>query len=276
VLRFLLLQQYDLPAPAGEAGLLLRLGALLIPLFLVSNFIPKFIPKAHAQDPHAAPKPWKLVWSDEFDGDKLDQTKWRVEDAALVKNNEKQYYTPEDVYLKEGKLILRSQKRPMGGREYTSGLVDTRDRFTQKYGRVEVCAKLPKGQGIWPAHWMMANDEKKWPPEIDITEMMGDDPRVVYFSVHWKAFGQHDYDTVKLEDADYSADFHVFAMEWEPKKITWFVDGIARHTQTRHIPNIPMRIIFNTAVGGYWPGYPDETTQFPVYHEIDYVRVYSL
>lgn len=217
---------------------------------------------------------WILIWNDEFNDDVVDPTKWRIEDAALIKNNEQQYYTPEDVYLQDGNLVLRSQERFMGGRDYTSGLVETKGLFTLTYGRVEVRAQLPRGKGIWPAHWMM-NAVGTWPPEIDIMEMLGHRPTRIHMTNHFGVHPRNSRHGGHFDGPDYSKDFHTFAVEWTPDEIKWFIDGEERYTTQKHVHDVPFYLILNTAVGGNWPGYPDETTVFPQYHYIDYVRVYK-
>lgn len=218
---------------------------------------------------------WYLIFNDEFDGNELDLSKWRVEDAALVKNNELQYYTPDDVYLRDGVLVLRSQKRPMGGREYTSGLVETIGKFSFQYGRVEVRAKLPGTKGLWPAHWMMP-ETKRWPPEIDIMELVGHRPNTIHMTNHYGVWPNNRYETrVYTGPDDYTKDFHTFAIEWESDEIRWYIDGIERFSTEKNIPKEPFYVILNTAVGGNMPRNPDDTTVFPQYHAIDYVRVYG-
>ena len=216
---------------------------------------------------------WELVWSDEFDGPTVDRAKWYVENAALDKNNEGQYYDPEEVFTRDGTLVLRSRKRTKGDRLFTSGLVETKGTFSQTYGWFEVRAKLPKGQGIWPAHWMMPADNS-WPPEIDIMELIGHDPTTIHMTHHYGKWPDTRLAGNSFTGPDFSQDFHVFSVQWEPDAIRWYVDSQERSVQTENIPDVPMRIILNTAVGGDWPGYPDETTIFPQEHVIDYVRVY--
>ncbi|OQW96640.1 MAG: hypothetical protein BWK77_04070 [Verrucomicrobia bacterium A1] len=217
---------------------------------------------------------WVLVWQDEFDGPAVDTTKWRVEDAALVKNNERQYYAPDEVYIENGHLVLRSRKRTQGDREYTSGLVETKGKFAQAFGRFEIRAKLPRSQGIWPAHWLLPEDGS-WPPEIDIMECVGSQPDLVTMSLHmgeWPALESQSGDFI---GPDFSQDFHVFALEWAPGELRWTVDDVERFFTTDNVPQVPMYLILNTAVGGDMPGEPDETTALPQVHQIDYVRIYA-
>ncbi len=250
-----------------------RVQRLLVPVMILCCL--SFSDAVKADVPKELAGGWRLVWHDEFDGNKLDSSKWVAEDAALEKNNEGEYYTPEDVSVHDGFLTLRSEKRDMGGRHYTSGLVETRGKFARVYGRFEIRAKLPKGQGIWPAHWLMPDDDS-WPPEIDIMELIGHYPNRIYMTNHFtSAEGGPTWHGDSFTGSDFSKDFHVFAVEWEPDEIRWYIDGVERFSTKENIPNVPMRIILNTAVGGDWPGYPTKKTVFPQFHDIDYVRVYA-
>jgi beta-glucanase (GH16 family) len=238
---------------------------------------------------------WDLIWGDEFDEATVDATKWRVEDIHQIKNNELQYYAPDDVYQTtvDGRsvLTLRSQQRVISGFDnqggfgtwnYSSGLVDTKERFATVYGRIEIGAQLPSDKGMWPAHWGLASDGG-WPPEIDIMEAIGQIPNVVHMSHHWGPLGPNweppweigQTVTGTFNGPDFTAGFHEFAIEWQPGQIDWFIDGILRQSSTNaNVPNVPFHWIFNTAVGGDWPGPPDGSTTFPQHHYIDYVRVY--
>ena len=135
-------------------------------------------------------------------------------------------------------------------------------------------AKLPKGKGIWPAHWMLPED-RRWPPEIDIMEMLGHKPNRILMTVHHRQLDKPVHSGFSYVGPDFSADFHTFALEWEPDRLAWFIDGKRRHFSPLYSPDTPFFLILNTAVGGILPGNPDETTQFPVYHTIDYVRVWK-
>lgn len=252
-----------------------------------------------AAEKSAATK-WKLVWSDEFNGKKLDSKKWNVLLREDSKHNELQYYLPDEAYVEKGSLRLRSQVRDYGARHYTSGRVDTSGKFSPTYGRFEIRARLPGGKGLWPAHWLypqnrdwereyimtqavtngnerMIPEYRPWYTEIDIMEFLGHEPKVVYGTLHYYTFaGQKRTSSGTWRgDVDYTKDFHVYALEWEPDAIRWYLDDKLIHTSTNGVPHTPHYLILNTAVGGAWPGNPDDTTSFPQYHDIDYVRVYQ-
>ncbi|NLE59884.1 MAG: glycoside hydrolase family 16 protein [Planctomycetes bacterium] len=243
---------------------------------------------------------WKLVWSDEFNGTELSTKKWNVLIREQSKHNERQYYVPDEAYIENGCLRLRSRVRDYGSQHYTSGRVDTSGKFAPVYGRFEIRARLPRGKGMWPAHWLypqnrnwpmeqlMADavaggkerqipEERPWYTEIDIMESLGHETNIVYGTLHCHAFdGQKRTDSGTWRgDTDYTKGFHVYALEWEPDVIRWFVDDKLIHSTSLGIPHAPHYLILNTAVGGAWPGDPDATTVFPQYHDVDYVRVYQ-
>jgi beta-glucanase (GH16 family) len=243
---------------------------------------------------------WKLVWRDEFNAKKIDARKWNVLLRENSKHNELQYYLPDDVYIANGCLRLRSRVRDFGSQHYASGRVDTSGKFAPVYGRFEIRARLPTGKGLWPAHWLypqnrdwkmeyvmaeavangkerMIPEDRPWYSEIDIMEFLGHEPKIVYGTLHYYTFdGQKKTSSVTWKGiTDYSKDFHVYALEWEPDAIRWFIDGQMIHATTNGIPHTPHYLILNTAVGGAWPGNPDATTTFPQFHDIDYVRVYQ-
>ncbi|RJP62471.1 MAG: glycoside hydrolase family 16 protein [Ignavibacteriales bacterium] len=243
---------------------------------------------------------WKLIWSDEFSGKQPDTAKWNILIRETSKHKELQYYVPDEVFIEKGMLRIRSQVRNYGSKEYTSGRLDTKGKFTPVYGRFEIRAKLPAGKGLWPAHWLypqnrdwqmerlmadaIANgneslipEERPWYSEIDIMEFLGHDPTTVYGTLHYYTFdGQKKTASgTKSGKVDYSKDFHVYTLEWEPDSIKWYIDDELIYTTTDGIPHTPHYLILNTAVGGNWPGNPDSTTIFPQFHDIDYVRVYK-
>ena len=253
-----------------------------------------------ADDTPATLKGWKLVWHDEFNARKLDPRKWNILIRETSKHNELQYYVPDEAYIENGCLRLRSRVRNYGSKAFTSGRVDTSGKFAPTYGRFEIRARLPGGKGLWPAHWLypqnrnwqmehiMAEtvasgmersipEERPWYSEIDIMEYLGHETNVLYGTLHYCTFdGQKKSSSGTWRGlCDYSQDFHVYALEWEPDQMRWYIDGELLHSTTNGIPHAPHYLILNTAVGGAWPGNPDATTRFPQYHDIDYLRVYQ-
>lgn len=163
----------------------------------------------------------------------------------------------------------------LGGYQYTSGLITTQQSFQQTYGYFEMSAKLPQGQGFWPAFWLLPAGG--WgPPEIDVMEMLGNNPSTIYTTAHSTASGQLQSASFASNVADTSAGFHRYGVDWEPDQITWYFDGqrIAQ-TATPADMHSPMYMLANLAVGGNWPGSPDATTAFPANMQIDYIRAYA-
>ncbi|MFH1213876.1 MAG: glycoside hydrolase family 16 protein, partial [Candidatus Neomarinimicrobiota bacterium] len=187
---------------------------------------------------------WKLVWQDEFNGQSVDSAKWNILLREQSKHAELQYYVPDEVYIENGCLRIRSRGRDYGTKHYTSGRLDTKDKFVPVYGRFEIRAKLPGGQGLWPAHWLypqnrdwrmerlmedavekglerLIPEERPWYTEIDIVEFLGHERNIVYGTLHYCSYdGQRRSSSGTWRgECDYSADFHVYAMEWEPDSI---------------------------------------------------------
>jgi beta-glucanase (GH16 family) len=222
---------------------------------------------------------WTLSWQDEFDENGLDTEKWIIADGHWSHNGELQYYAPDDVYLHEGKLRIRSQFRYYNEKQFTSGHVETV--YYQRYGRIDISARLPGTKGMWPALWLLPAS-RAWPPEIDILELVGHDPFTIHMSNHWGPLGPGELPwnvgqtaTHHFTGPDFTADFHLFSLEWYPDSLRWLVDNEVKFVSTQGIPHEPMYLIMNTAVGGGWPGSPDPTTIFPQYHDIDFVRFYT-
>jgi beta-glucanase (GH16 family) len=162
----------------------------------------------------------------------------------------------------------------MGSYQFTSGMIETNHSFSQTYGYFEMRAELPAGQGFWPAFWLMPQDGS-WPPELDVMEVMGNDPTTLYTTVHTAQTGSHTSSGVGSVVADMSKGFHTFAVDWEADKITWYFDGKPVYqVATPADMNKPMYMIANLALGGDWAGYPDATTPFPAVYAIDYIRAY--
>jgi beta-glucanase (GH16 family) len=234
----------------------------------------------------------KLVWSDEFNGSQIDRSKWEHEvNDKGGGNNELQFYTaePANSYLKNGNLVIEARKETYQTRQYTSARMRTRNRGDWKFGKIEVRAKIPKGQGIWPAIWMLPTDEVYggWPRsgEIDIMEIVGHEPHKLYGTVHFgPAWPDNKMkgDTLVRTTGTYADDFHVYSIVWDKDMIRWYLDGRkyfsvqpADLAPQRYPFNERFHLILNVAVGGNWPGNPDSTTVFPQHMLVDYVRVYQ-
>jgi beta-glucanase (GH16 family) len=227
--------------------------------------------------PAAQQTGWTLTFHDEFEGDRLDTTKWvdQYWHGRTHSNNEQQFYAPDGYEVAEGRLRFKGEKRRMGGMPYTSGMITSLGHFHQQYGLFEIRAKFPKGKGFWPAFWLLPIT-KEWPPEIDILEILGHETNKVYFTTHWQdAAEQHKSEGTHWTGPDFAADYHVFSAEWKPGEVIWYVDGVQRARSTADIPAEPMYLIANLAVGGDWPGNPDASTRFPGFMDIDYIRVFQ-
>jgi beta-glucanase (GH16 family) len=163
----------------------------------------------------------------------------------------------------------------MQGYPYTSGIITTQETFAQQYGLFTIRVKLPKGQGFWPAFWMLPV-KPDYPTEIDVFEMLGGDSTKIYMSNHWKdATGENQKSTISFQGPDFSAGFHTFSLLWSPNLLIWYVDGVEQNRTDQGVPNQPMFLLVNLAVGGQWPGNPDQTTVFPNSMQIDYIRVFK-
>jgi beta-glucanase (GH16 family) len=241
---------------------------------------------------------WEIVWHDEFDGAQIDLTKWGHEvNGSGGGNNELQYYTarPENSFVKDGFLTIQALKEsytgPDGTRAYTSARMRTFKKGDWKYGRFDIKARLPRGQGMWPAIWMLPTDwvYGGWAAsgEIDIMELLGHDTKRVYGTLHyggeWPANARSG-DDYALPQGDFSSEFHVFRLDWEQKEIRWYVDDKLYQTQAQwstqnfaYPAPFDQRfyMILNVAVGGNWPGNPELSTSFPQTMTVDYVRVYK-
>jgi hypothetical protein len=216
---------------------------------------------------------WALAWRDEFDGDAVDTTLWDIADTNLEPNYDggENTYRPDHVAVTGGDLVITSDASE-DGTELRSGRVSSVEAF--RYGRIDVRAKLPGTQGMWPAIWLLPQDGS-WPPEIDIMELIGDEPDRVHMTLHYGSRGDRSSDGTDFTGPDFTATFHTFSLEWSPGRLRWLVDGVVRKSVARRVPDKEMFLIINTSVGGTWPGPPDDTTDFPQQFSVDYVRVYQ-
>jgi beta-glucanase (GH16 family) len=242
--------------------------------------------------PSAPRADWKLVWHDEFDGPGLDVAKWvRETGGGGWGNNELEFYTdrPENARLEDGHLVIEARQEPFGNRRYTSARLKTEGFGAWKYGRIEARIRIPRGQGIWPAFWMLGDQCARvgWPAcgEIDIMENIGREPGQVHGTVHGPQYSgaQGVSAAYALSAGAFADDYHVYAVEWEADTIRWYVDDAHYAAVTpKDLPppgawvfDHPFFIILNVAVGGGWPGSPDSTTVFPQQMLVDWVRVHQ-
>ena len=274
-----------------------------------------------AAEPAAAPPGWKLVWSDEFAGDAIDRAKWDFDTGtgfynyenntwlAGWGNDELQCYTkdPENAFVRDGMLHIKAIKESYNGSGYTSARLKTRKRdgsslFSKAYGRFEFRAKLPTGKGVWPALWMLPLDDAKyggWPlsGEIDVMEARGQEPTKVLGTLHYGSKwpgNVHSGEDFAFPKGTTIADFHTYAVEWEPGEIRWYVDATRFATRSSWYSSTqakparesdllpwpapfdrPFYLVMNVAVGGKFLGNPDAGTAFPAEMVVDHVRVYD-
>jgi beta-glucanase (GH16 family) len=253
---------------------------------------------------YAAAQARTLIWSDEFDGpigSPVDGSKWVFDlGGGGWGNNEFELYTASSRNASidgEGHLVITAIKEKLpkkprcwyGRCKYSSARLKTRGKFEQTYGRFEARIKLPFGQGIWPAFWMLGSDidTAGWPScgEIDIMENIGREPSTSHGTIHGPGYsGSKGIGApYNLAGVAFSEEFHVFAVEWEPGAIRGYVDDDLFQTRTpadlpkgkRWVFDHPFFLLMNLAVGGSWPGNPDATTRFPQKMYVDYVRVYE-
>lgn len=243
---------------------------------------------------------YNLLWADEFDGDAMDESKWNYEphEPGWVNNELQEYTTSTDnVFVRDGKLVLKAIKSEKNGKDYyTSGKVTGQNKTDFLYGKVVVSAKVPEGQGLWPAIWMMPKDESyygQWPKcgEIDIMESLGHQTNISYSTIHYGEPHGEQQGSIERSGADsFSAKFHEYSVEWEPGEMRFYTDGelvltcndwftAVQGEDDKPYPapfDQPFFVQPNLAVGGNWPGNPDATTDFSkAEFEIDYVRVYQ-
>jgi beta-glucanase (GH16 family) len=259
---------------------------------------------------------WSLVWNDEFNGKEIDRSKWTFDIGNWIVdengngitsgwgNNEKEYYTDsnENAFIEDGKLVIKAKEEQVtdqfGTYDYTSAKLKTKGLFSKKYGRYEIKAKLPVGKGLWPAIWMLPEEDKygSWAAsgEIDIVEAWGSKLNKVAGTIHYgegwpnNKYTGKEYELPKNRGID---KWHTYALEWEPGELRWYVDGELYQTQNKWYSkgkdnganfsypapfDQEFYLVMNLAVGGWFDGEVDETTKFPSQMEVDYVRVYDL
>lgn len=241
---------------------------------------------------------WKLAWADEFESDSINPDNWnfQVEKAGKF-NDEWQRYTnsSENAYIENNQLVIKAihESDKHGMDQYTSARLNTANKQSWKYGKIAARIKLPYGEGIWPAFWMLgANIDENggdtpWPQcgEIDILELYGSkDDGAIEVNLHYANKKDKHVNmgavTYELEEGRFADDFHIFELEWDENAVTWFTDGkqiatLAIDSEEFSEFHEEFFLLFNIAVGGKWSGRPDETTTFPQYMYVDWVRVYQ-
>jgi len=300
----------------------------LLPIAVACLVVPLRLQHAAEPEPKAKPASaeWKLVWSDEFEGEKIDRSKWEYDLGngfydynaeqwiAGWGNGELEYYTrePENSFVESGMLHIRAIKESWNGSGYTSARLKTRKRdggrlFDKLYGRFEVRAKLPIGRGVWPGIWMLPQSDRygTWASsgEIDIVESKGQEPDRIHGTIHFGSRWPANASATKVHtfpEKQSIAEFHTYALEWEPGEIRWLIDGEVYSTQKSWWSSSkldgnkgikpkderdfnpwpapfdqPFYLVMNVAVGGQFGGKPDAKTTFPVEMVVDYVRVYD-
>ena len=257
-----------------------------------------FCMNTRAQTTYNPGTDWNLIWSDEFQENKLDNSKWnrQIEKAGRF-NEEWQRYTKskKNAYVENDLLVIKAihQSKKHGHDQYTSARLNTAGKFSFTYGKVAARIKLPKTKGIWPAFWMLGANinenggDTPWPfcGEIDILELYGSkDPAIVEANLHYadanKTHNQMGAKAFHLKEGIFADDFHIFELEWNEQSITWFVDGESYASidiTGKEFTEFHKEFFFliNIAVGGTYAGRPDETSEFPEYMYVDWIRVYQ-
>lgn len=255
--------------------------SLVISSLMVSSFIPTVTAKADTG--------WNLAWSDEFNGTSINTSNWKYETGGDGwGNNELEYYTnrSENARIENGNLVIEARKENYNGMNYTSARLKSQGLKNWTYGKVEARMKLPAGQGVWPAFWMLGENisQVSWPKcgEIDIMEHINNES-AIHGTIHWDSTGNNTHAQYGAASPNIDVtQYHVYSIEWDASSIKWFVDGtqyleanIANNINGTEEFHKPFFILFNLAVGGNWPGNPDGSTPFPAKMYVDYVRVYQ-
>jgi beta-glucanase (GH16 family) len=270
----------------------MRIYSLWLCAFALQIFLLVSISSAEDSENRLDPV-WSLVWQDEFSGvidQQPDPSKWGYDIGTGWGNAQAEWDTdlPENASLDgNGNLRIIARQQAYEGQNYTSARIVTRDLYEPTYGKFEARIKMPFGQGIWPAFWLLGANisEVSWPQcgEIDIMEYLGHQPSFSYGTVHGPGYsgGGGHTQVYELDSGGFHEDFHVFTIEWGTDYIHWYIDDILFHSvhpwtvNGNWVFDHPFYIILNVAVGGSWPGYPDDCTFFPQTMLIDWVRVYE-
>lgn len=240
------------------------------------------------EGPSLALPGYKLAWNDEFDGTQLTSSKWYAvnnagndgQQSCCLSYSYSSLIAPEQLQVHDGMLTIKTERNAGSGKAYKTGAITTETlsgtpTYTFTYGRIDIRAKLPRGKGVWPAMWLVTSPATVAVSyEIDMMEMLGQDPRTLYQVIHHGSGREY----CQEKGPDYSQGFHVFTLDWEPGKLTWAVDGQTLCTVTRYVPAQAMYLIINTALSGgagAWGDVVSSSTPLPQTFDIDYVRIYK-
>jgi beta-glucanase (GH16 family) len=269
----------------------LRGTVLLVVVLAFLAFVAVFAVQSPGGETGPSPEKGELLFRDDFTGTSLNSDRWSpcywwaTRGCTNLSNNELEWYVPEQVKVADGRLRLEARARQVTGIEgrrfdYVSGLISNlsprRDLFSFQYGYVESRVRVPVGQGLWPALWMLPTTRASL-PEVDIMEIVGEEPDVVAMHTHWLEDGKERQHGHRYRGPDFSAGWHTFGLQWEPDALTWYVDGEARWRVTRaeQVPNEPMYLVANLAVGGNFTRAPNRDTELPASFEVDYIKVWG-
>jgi beta-glucanase (GH16 family) len=233
---------------------------------------------------------WTLTFQDEFSSNELNRSIWKTgfDWGQTYNGTEQALFIDSAFSIKNGVLCIKSNRDTVTGTVYdtgfipvqkdyyfTSGMIHSSYSFSQLYGYFEIRCKTPLGKGFWPAFWLMSPNS--WPPEIDVFEISGKEPNIIHMANHFfNNNKEHRQVSANFYGNDFSKDFHVFAIEWNPKEIIWFLDNKQVYKTETCVPNERMFLIASSGMGGgEFSGYTDQSTFLPNYLEIDYIRVYK-
>jgi beta-glucanase (GH16 family) len=235
----------------------------------------------------------RLIFAEEFNGHRLNGSVWNTchwwaeHGCTIASNEELEWYLPEQVRVKRGRLQLVAERRTVTGADgrhypYRSGMVSSGPpydqdgaRFAFRYGRAEIRARMPAGKGLWSAFWLLP-EAKVSKPEIDVVEILGHRPSTVEMHLHYRdAAGNRRQRAGEYRQRRNRRGWHRYAVDWRPDRVVWLVDGKpVWRVEGEVVPQVPMYLVLNLAVGGEWPGSPNARTRFPSRMEVDWVRVW--
>ncbi len=265
----------------------------ILPLLFLFVCLFSFCTKSSSSDNGIIPPPYtppadtttatayQMVWSDEFDSSAINTNIWNFETGGNGwGNNEQEYYQKDNASIEDGNLVITARKETVGSNGYTSSRMTTQGKKEFKYGKIEARIKMPVGQGLWPAFWMLGSNINtiNWPAcgETDIMEHINADS-IIYGTIHWDNNGhaQNGGNTTSFPSG-----YHVYSVEWDKNTINWFIDSVKYHTSNINTNNTeefqqPFFLLLNLAVGGNWPGQTIDDSLLPAKMYVDYVRVYQ-